>query len=959
MLFGVGPVGGVATAYLDAFFVSTVAPLNDHVVWDFEADCSSYGGDPDNDCYCDTTDPTVLVRDNCPGVSNPSQADSDGDGLGDACDNCPMAANATQVDSDGDGVGDACDNCPAIANPLQENDDGDEFGNVCDACPNDRFNDADGDGICGDVDNCPNEPNPGQEDLDGDGFGDACDRGDIYTYAGGPESHGFCETCGDGGPALSATLSEPMGIAFDNAGNLYIADSANDRIRMVDTSGNVSTIAGNGDGNVHATDNGDGGLATQAVLPNPLKIAIDPSSTYLYVSDASNRVRRVSLIAPKTIDTIAGTGVSGYSGDGGLAKSAKLNNPAGLAVTSDTLYIADYGNLCIRAVDLVTNKKIRTIAGNTMDAPGGDGGNALAAPVPFPTDLFLAGSKLYVSDNADNSNRVRVIDLDTNQIDAFAGAIATGCAPPFGDNGPALTAHMCFPGGVTGDAAGNVYIADTDGNRIRKVTTDGKIHTIAGSDNDGFAGDGGPATAAALSLPAAVAVRPDGSIYVVDTENGRIRRIAYCGNGIVESGEQCDDANLADGDGCSATCRIEAIPPVPQPVAAGGTASTPLAAAPTASRPVGTAVTAPVAQDITIGVSAGPPTLPAGFAAFGVTIDINALPTVATTPLEFAFTFDVSLVPFAQPDTALGLLKIFRDGVPIDDPCVPANEANPDPCVKSQTRIAGNDAEIRILSTHASQWAAGLPVCGNGQLDGAEACDDGNRIGGDGCSATCTVESCFTCSGGGAGSCSALPDSDGDGVCDAQDVCANPSGDFKAAAKPKLSLVKINTDPLPGNDKLTLQGNFDLPTGQTFAGITPLTNGVRVLLRNRLGGTELDVTLPGGVYGGLGTRGWKTNATRSNWQYVDKTTDGTLASMYGGINQFQVLDRSKKVPHEVMVKVRGQSGTYPVVGNDSPVNATVVLGNASAGNAGLCGESNFAAAMCNFNRKGDALTCKP
>lgn len=202
-------------------------------------------------------------------------------------------------------------------------------------------------------------------------------------------------------------------------------------------------------------------------------------------------------------------------------------------------------------------------------------------------------------------------------------------------------------------------------------------------------------------------------------------------------------------------------------------------------------------------------------------------------------------------------------------------------------------------------------------------------------------------------------DGDADGVCDASDPCTNLAGaqDFKLLPKSKVVLAKINTDTVSGNDTLSLLGVFDLPAGHAFGEVSPQATGARLVLRNAAGGTELDVTLPGGAYGGSGTRGWKRNGSGTTWTYLDKTTDGTLSSAHGGISQLQILDRSKRTPREVMIKAKGKAGTYPVVAADSPIEAIVVLGGQAAGQAGLCGESAWSATNCAFNGPGSTLKC--
>jgi hypothetical protein len=202
ILLGVGPVFGAATAYADNLILDGQGPLSgpfDDIQFDFEADCSAYGGDADGDCYCDSASPLVLIKDQCPGVDDRFDAappdgnvDTDGDNVYECRDTCPFTADPTNADGDGDGVGDVCDNCPAVSNAGQADGDGDGTGDACDLCPADpgkiapgqcgcgnADTDTDSDGVADCIDNCVNTPNPGQEDLDNDGDGNACDPSDA------------------------------------------------------------------------------------------------------------------------------------------------------------------------------------------------------------------------------------------------------------------------------------------------------------------------------------------------------------------------------------------------------------------------------------------------------------------------------------------------------------------------------------------------------------------------------------------------------------------------------------------------------------------------------------------------------------------------------------------------------------------------------------------------------------
>ena len=334
----------------------------------------------------------------------------------------------------------------------------------------------------------------------------------IETVAG-TGAFGFS---GDGGPATAAQLDNPRGVALDSAGNLYIADSTNNRIRQVDASGNISTFAGTGSSGF----SGDGGPAAAAQIFAPGGVALD-SAGNLYIGGSSNhRVRRVNPLG--VISTVAGTGSTGFSGDGGPAAAAQFRFPIGVAVDGNgrNLYIADNQNHRIRKVDASGN--ISTVAGTGTAGFGGDGGQATAAMLDDPVDVALDGAgNLYIADQS--NHRIRRVDASGN-ISTVAG---TGTAGFGGDGGAATAAMLDDPLGVALDGAGNLYIADRDNHRIRRVDASGTISTIAGTGTIGFGGDGGPASAAQLSSPGSVAV--DGAsryIYVSDAGNQRIRRIS-------------------------------------------------------------------------------------------------------------------------------------------------------------------------------------------------------------------------------------------------------------------------------------------------------------------------------------------------------------------------------------------------------------------------------------------------
>jgi uncharacterized protein (TIGR03437 family) len=337
-------------------------------------------------------------------------------------------------------------------------------------------------------------------------------NGVITTVAGGgtgcPQQ---TDPVGDGCPATSVDLNSASGVALDSAGNLYIADVGNNRIRKV-SNGVITTVAGNGAGGY----SGDNGPAIGAELWGPVGVVVD-SAGNLYIADKGNsRIRKVSN---GVITTVAGNGSQGYSGDNGLATSAQLAGPGGVALDSaGSLYIADTYNNRIRKV---SNGVIATVAGNGAWGYSGDNGLAASAQFARPGGVAvdLAGN-LYIADT--DNNCIRKVSN---------GVIATvaGGGSVLGDNGPSTGAQLYNPSGVALDAVGNLYIADSANNRIRKVSN-GVITTVAGNGTLGYSGDNGPATSAQLALPGGVALDSAGSLYIADTYYGLIRKVS---NGVI------------------------------------------------------------------------------------------------------------------------------------------------------------------------------------------------------------------------------------------------------------------------------------------------------------------------------------------------------------------------------------------------------------------------------------------
>ena len=333
--------------------------------------------------------------------------------------------------------------------------------------------------------------------------------GMISTVAG-EGSQGYS---GDLGPALKATLNYPSGIAEDASGNLYIADADNNVVRKVSASGVISTFAGNGNDDYL----GDGGLATSASLSFPNSVAVDASGN-VYIADSGNSVIR-KVTAKAIITTIAGNGDFGYSGDGGLATNATLDYPQAVALDSTgDLYIADTYNNLIRKVS--TSGIITTFAGNGADGYSGDGGVATNATLSGPGGVALDGAgNVFI---ADTENSVVRKVTAKGIITTIAGNGDYGYS---GDGGAATKAMLSSPTAVAVTSADEVYIADSENNVIRAVSSGGIIQTVAGNGNEAYSGDGGPAINASLSLPNGVALDSTGNFYVGDSNNNVIRKI--------------------------------------------------------------------------------------------------------------------------------------------------------------------------------------------------------------------------------------------------------------------------------------------------------------------------------------------------------------------------------------------------------------------------------------------------
>jgi sugar lactone lactonase YvrE len=356
----------------------------------------------------------------------------------------------------------------------------------------------------------------------------------ITTVAG----NGTAAYSGDGGQATVAELNGPSDIAFDAFGNMYIADQSNNRIRLISPSGIITTKAGSGSSGY----SGDGGQASIAKLYSPSAIAFDALGN-LYIADEINyRIRQVNTLG--VISTFAGNGSSGYYGNYVSAIYANLWSPMGVCFdTKGNLYITDALSQRIRKVN--TGDTINNIAGNGYGAGGsgafsGDGGGALGAELNQPRCVAIdAANNIYIADTYNNV--IRKVTT-TYIITTIAGNNSLG-AGYSGDGGFATTAALNNPYGVAIDNMGNLYIADNGNNRIRFVNTSGIISTIVGNGTAGYSGDGGLATAAEINGPTNIAFDASGNLYIADNGNNRIRMVCNNSCGATTGIEQVVNSN--------------------------------------------------------------------------------------------------------------------------------------------------------------------------------------------------------------------------------------------------------------------------------------------------------------------------------------------------------------------------------------------------------------------------------
>src|SRR5262245_59574507 len=331
--------------------------------------------------------------------------------------------------------------------------------------------------------------------------------------------NGTSVSSGDGGPAAAAGLLSPRGLALNRAGDVLIAEAAAHRIRKVSPAGVISTVAGTGAPGF----SGDGGLATTAQLNLPSGVAVDPEGN-MFIADSANR--RIRKVAPDgMISTVAGTGVSGFGGDGGPATSAMIGATFGIAVDAKgSLYIADASNQRVRQI--TPNGIINTVARITQ---AGWFGSPVGIAVDDAGNLFVADSFFHtIWKNPQDGLRSAAgecrVGFSSDKLYSFP------CNGGFrGDGGPATAALLLVPSSVAVDATGNLFIADSFNQRIRKVSPNGIIDTVAGTGALRFTGDGGPATDALLNVPTDVAVDVAGNLFIADGLNNRVRKVTPSG----------------------------------------------------------------------------------------------------------------------------------------------------------------------------------------------------------------------------------------------------------------------------------------------------------------------------------------------------------------------------------------------------------------------------------------------
>jgi len=334
----------------------------------------------------------------------------------------------------------------------------------------------------------------------------------ISTFAG----TGTAGFSGNGGPARRARLNQPRDTAVGPDGSVYVADTFNNRIRRIKPNGTITTVAGNG----RARYNGDRIRATRASLSLPHDVTVSRAGVVYIADSGHDRIRRVGRNG--IITTIAGTGARGSSGNGGPATRARLKNPKSVALHGGALYTSGLDNQ-VRRIDLSTGI-ITRVAGTGVPGFSGDGGPARSARLHAPQRLAIdSKGDIYVADT--KNSVIRRIDASTHKIRTVAGVGRT--AGQRGDGGPATSALLNHPRGVALDGNKTLYVADSDNHRVRKVNLrTGIITRVAGTGTAGYTGDGGHAASARLDQPRGLTVTPKGNLLIAEVGNSVIRRVA-------------------------------------------------------------------------------------------------------------------------------------------------------------------------------------------------------------------------------------------------------------------------------------------------------------------------------------------------------------------------------------------------------------------------------------------------
>ncbi len=336
------------------------------------------------------------------------------------------------------------------------------------------------------------------------GCADPCVQPGMLCTVAGTGDLGYS---GEDAPAEETWLFYPSAVDFTPDGRLVVVDYNNFLVRVLQPDGILATLAGN---NIHGwAVSGD---ALDTALENPIDVAFDADGSALIAEQHTGRLLRVR---DGTLDIIAGSGEEGYSEDGTEALSVAFSDLSGVAAMGEAIYIADTDNHCIR---MLADGVVTTIAGRPE--PGFLDGTATGALLSGPERLHAQGGLLYIADT--DNHAIRLLDPDSGILTTVAG---TGEPGDSGDGGPAVSARLYSPTGITADDSGVLYIADSGNHRIRRVALDGTITTVAGTGLASSSGTPGEALSSGLSWPADVAIGPDGNLYIAEMLGSRVRRL--------------------------------------------------------------------------------------------------------------------------------------------------------------------------------------------------------------------------------------------------------------------------------------------------------------------------------------------------------------------------------------------------------------------------------------------------